>query len=84
MDPAQIAVLSGLVIGLVYGAIGLLSGFCMMSGLRGWWAEGDGRLVRTYALAMGVAHRRLAAAGGARHRRSRQVDLSANRRSPRR
>ena len=42
-------------IGLVYGAVGLLSGFCMMSSLRGWWAEGDGRLVRTYALAIGVA-----------------------------
>src|ERR1700759_2230806 len=55
MDPSQIAVLSGLVIGLVYGSLGLLSGFCMMSGLRGWWAEGDGRLARTYALAMGVA-----------------------------
>src|ERR1700744_2988571 len=54
MDPAQIAVLCGLVIGLVYGAIGLLSGFCMMSGLRGWWGEGDSRLARTYALAMGV------------------------------
>src|SRR6185437_16105617 len=54
MDPAQIAVLSGLVIGLVYGSVGLLSGFCMMSSLRGWWAEGDSRLVRTYALAMGV------------------------------
>src|ERR1700754_4239695 len=55
MDPSQITVLSGLVIGLLYGSIGLLSGFCMMSSLRGWWAEGDGRLVRTYALAMGVA-----------------------------
>jgi hypothetical protein len=55
MDPAQIVVLSGLVIGLVYGSIGLLSGFCMMSSLRGWWAEGDSRLVRTYALAIGVA-----------------------------
>ncbi|HWZ40528.1 MAG TPA: YeeE/YedE family protein [Bradyrhizobium sp.] len=55
MDPATIAVLSGLVIGLLYGSIGLLSGFCMMSSLRGWWAEGDGRLARTYALAMGVA-----------------------------
>jgi len=55
MDPAQIAVLSGLVNGLVYGSIGLASGFCMMSSLRGWWAEGDGRLVRTYALAIGVA-----------------------------
>jgi len=55
MDPNQIAVLSGLVIGLLYGSIALLSGFCMTSSLRGWWAEGDGRLVRTYALAMGVA-----------------------------
>jgi hypothetical protein len=50
----NIVVLAGLLIGLIYGAVGLLSGFCMMSGLRGWWAEGDGRLVRTYALAMGV------------------------------
>jgi uncharacterized membrane protein YedE/YeeE len=55
MDTASIVVLAGLVIGLVYGAVGLLSGFCMMSSLRGWWGEGDGRLVRTYALAMGVA-----------------------------
>lgn len=52
---ANIVVLAGLLIGLVYGAVGLLSGFCLMSSLRGWWAEGDGRLVRTYALAMGVA-----------------------------
>src|SRR6266481_5013486 len=52
---ANIVVLAGLLIGLVYGAVGLLSGFCMTSSLRGWWAEGDGRLVRTYALAMGVA-----------------------------
>ena len=52
---SNIIVLSGLLIGLVYGAVGLLSGFCMLSSLRGWWAEGDGRLVRTYALAIGVA-----------------------------
>src|SRR6202012_4133491 len=55
MEPNQTAILSGLVIGLLYGSIGLLSGFCMMSGLRGLWADGDGRLARTYALAMGVA-----------------------------
>src|ERR1041385_9300357 len=55
MDPGHIAILSGLVIGLIYGSIGLLSDFCMMSGLRGWWAEGDSRLARTYALAIGVA-----------------------------
>src|SRR5438094_5092110 len=55
LDAAQIVILAALAIGLIYGSIGLLSGFCMMSSLRGWWAEGDGRLVRTYALAMGVA-----------------------------
>ena len=63
---AQSSCSRALVIGLVYGAIGLLSGFCMLSSLRGWWAEGDGRLVRTYALAMGVAiaaSQGLAAAG---------------------
>jgi uncharacterized protein len=54
-DPANIAVLAGLIIGLIYGVVGLLSGFCMMSSLRGWWAEGDSRLVRSYALAMGTA-----------------------------
>src|SRR4051794_4770002 len=52
---ASIAVYSGLLIGLAYGAIGLLSGFCLLSSLRGWWASGDSRLIRTYALALGVA-----------------------------
>ncbi len=67
MEPSQIAVLSGLVIGLLYGSIGLLSGFCMMSGLRGLWAKGDSRLARTFALAMGVgiAASQLLAARGA-------------------
>src|SRR3954470_12947712 len=55
MSAANIVVLAGFIIGLVYGAVGLASGFCLLSSLRGWWAEGDGRLVRTYALAIGVA-----------------------------
>jgi hypothetical protein len=41
----------GLLIGLAYGAAAcwrLLS----VSSLRGWWADGDSRLVRTYALAL--------------------------------
>jgi hypothetical protein len=54
---SNLVLLAGLVIGLVYGAIGLLSGFCLMSSLRGWWAEGDSRLVRSYALAMGIVSR---------------------------
>src|ERR1700684_653925 len=63
---ANIVILAGLLIGLVYGAVGLLSGFCLMSSLRGWWAKGDSRLVRTYALALGVAiaATQLLAAGG--------------------
>ncbi len=54
-DAASIVVIAGLMIGLAYGAIGLLSGFCLLSSLRGWWADGDSRLIRTYALALGVA-----------------------------
>ena len=63
---ANIVVASGLLIGLAYGAVGLLSGFCLLSSLRGWWADGDGRLIRTYALALGVAIAavQLLAAGG--------------------
>ncbi|OAF11245.1 YeeE/YedE family protein [Bradyrhizobium neotropicale] len=52
---AQLVIFAGLAIGLIYGAVGLLSGFCLMSSMRGWLAEGDGRLVRTYALAVAVA-----------------------------
>jgi uncharacterized membrane protein YedE/YeeE len=55
MDPAGIVIYAGLSIGLIYGMVGLLSGFCLMSSLRGWWVEGDGRLIRSYALALGVA-----------------------------
>jgi uncharacterized membrane protein YedE/YeeE len=63
---ANIVVVAGLVIGLLYGAVGLLSGFCLMSSLRGWWAQGDSRLIRSYALALGVAIAvtQLLAAGG--------------------
>jgi uncharacterized membrane protein YedE/YeeE len=46
---------AGLLIGLAYGVVGLLSGFCLLSSLRGWWAEGDSRLVRTFALALATA-----------------------------
>ncbi len=51
----NIVVGSGLLIGFAYGGVGLLSGFCLLSSLRGWWAEGDSRLIRTFALALAVA-----------------------------
>ena len=34
MDPASIAVVSGLIIGLIYGSIGLVSGFCILEGAK--------------------------------------------------
>ena len=51
----NIVAVAGLLIGFVYGVVGLLSGFCLLSSLRGWWAEGDSRLIRTFALALAVA-----------------------------
>jgi uncharacterized membrane protein YedE/YeeE len=55
MESTQFVIIAGLVIGLIYGSVGLLSGFCLMSSMRGFLAEGDGRLVRSYALAIAVA-----------------------------
>lgn len=52
---ASIVNIAGLLIGLAFGAVGLLSGFCLTSGLRNWWTKGDGVLVRTFALALAVA-----------------------------
>jgi uncharacterized protein len=51
----NIVVGAGLLIGFAYGVVGLLSGFCLLSSLRGWWTEGDSRLIRTFALAFAVA-----------------------------
>lgn len=56
MTPIPATVLfAALLIGLVFGAVDLLSGFCLTSGLRNWWTKGDGRLVRSFALALAVA-----------------------------
>ena len=50
-----IVVISGFAIGIIFGIAGLLSGFCLTSGLRNWWTKGDGILVRSFALALAVA-----------------------------
>ncbi|MET0170746.1 MAG: YeeE/YedE family protein [Aliihoeflea sp.] len=42
-------------IGLVFGSVGQVSGFCLMSGLRGWWVEGKGLRIRAFALALAIA-----------------------------
>jgi uncharacterized membrane protein YedE/YeeE len=45
----------GLAIGLAFGVVGLLSGFCLMSSLRDWLTADDGRKLRSYAVALAVA-----------------------------
>jgi uncharacterized membrane protein YedE/YeeE len=50
-----IVLFAGFVIGLVFGVVGLLSNFCLTSGLRNWWTKGDGVLIRTFAVALAVA-----------------------------
>lgn len=45
----------GLALGLGFGIAGRLSGFCLLSGLRGWMTGTDGRLLRAFALALAVA-----------------------------
>jgi uncharacterized membrane protein YedE/YeeE len=49
------AVSAGFAIGVAFGAIGLLSGFCLLSSLRDWWSANDGRRIRSYAVALAVA-----------------------------
>jgi uncharacterized membrane protein YedE/YeeE len=51
----SIVLIAAFVIGLVFGAVDLVSGFCLTNGLRQWWTKGDGRLVRSFALALAVA-----------------------------
>jgi uncharacterized membrane protein YedE/YeeE len=55
IEPSAVAVYAGLAIGIAFGALALMSGFCLLSGLRGWWVEGDGRKIRTFATAAAVA-----------------------------
>src|SRR5271154_1762426 len=51
----NIVLVAGFAIGLVFGVAGLLSGFCLTSGLRNWWTKGDGLMIRTFAFALAVA-----------------------------
>ena len=62
----NIVLIAGFAIGLVYGAVGLVSGFCLLTSLRQWLNENSGVRIRSYALAMATAMigaQALAAAG---------------------
>lgn len=51
----DLSVASGFVIGLVFGAVDLLSGFCLMSSLRDMWTKSDTRKIRSFATAIAIA-----------------------------
>lgn len=51
----DISVSAGFAIGIAFGVVGFLSGFCLTSSLRDWWSANDGRRIRTYAVALAVA-----------------------------
>lgn len=55
MSGNTIVAWGGLLVGIAFGAAARLSGFCLLSGLRGWWISGDGRMIRCFALAVSVA-----------------------------
>jgi uncharacterized membrane protein YedE/YeeE len=51
----SIVIFAGFALGFIFGIVCLLSGFCLTSGLRSWWTQGDGRMIRTFALAAAIA-----------------------------
>lgn len=55
MSNTILALWGGFIIGLLYGAVGHRTGFCITSGLRGVWVGNDGRMLRAFAMAMAVA-----------------------------
>ncbi|MBS9405678.1 YeeE/YedE family protein [Halomonas sp. TRM85114] len=55
MSHTELVALSGLLIGLVFGATGQATGFCLLRGLSHAWLSQDGRKLRAFALAMAVA-----------------------------
>ncbi|MGB3273779.1 MAG: YeeE/YedE family protein [Xanthobacteraceae bacterium] len=55
MTSSQVLIWGGLAVGILFGIAARLSSLCLLSGLRGWWLSGDGRPIRTFALAIAVA-----------------------------
>ncbi len=55
MSHTELVAWSGLLIGLVFGATGQTTGFCLLRGFVHRWRHGDGRRLRAFAIAMAVA-----------------------------
>lgn len=55
MEAVELTLWAGLAIGLAFGIAARLGGFCLVSGLRGWWLSGEDAKMRAFALALAVA-----------------------------
>lgn len=55
MSNGVMVVWGGWVLGLLFGAVGQRTGFCLMRGLRDAWLNADGRMLRSFCLAVAVA-----------------------------
>ena len=55
MNVQDILIWSGLVIGLIFGATGQLSGFCLNRALKEYWQSGVLHKAQSFVLALGVA-----------------------------
>ncbi|PMR73263.1 YeeE/YedE family protein [Billgrantia endophytica] len=55
MSHTELVVWAGLAIGVLFGAAGQASGFCLMRGLANRWTRRDSNKLRSFALAMATA-----------------------------
>ena len=55
MEAYELTLWAGLAIGLAFGFAARATGFCLVSGLRGWWVTGERAKMRAFALALAVA-----------------------------
>lgn len=55
MTPAALSLWAGFAIGLVFGAVGQRTGFCLTRALHGFWITGEHNKLRAFALALAVA-----------------------------
>lgn len=55
MPQLELALWAGLVIGIIFGACGQITGFCLHRGLTQYWSGRDGYKLHAFALALAVA-----------------------------
>jgi uncharacterized membrane protein YedE/YeeE len=55
MNAVTLTLWAGFALGIAFGVTVQRTGFCLNTGLRGFWVSGDRRMIRSFALALAVA-----------------------------